>query len=396
MGLKGQPSCIARKEIAAATADQPFVRSMKILAVEENLLRPRGGGELSFRTLLGKLSERHDVFSFGKQVPEPVHTGFPASGLPVFEMPRTYMLSKYLVFKQVERQIGRYIEQISPDIVLTQQGFAAPTLKAASRAGVPSVAFIRNYEHFCLCSNPERKCDRRCSECYGYGRCNPYRHCVDTVFAYEKHWLAEASLLVSNSTYMRGVVKDWLDLDSTVVYPFVQPFRTLSYDPMYITFINPSKHKGIETVLKLARLLPERKFLVVGSSAGANLPVTDNVTCIPWANDISSVYSLTRILLVPSVWPEPFGRVCAEAASLGVPCVASRIGGIPEVVGDGGILVEDIENVDEWVKGIETLDSETAYAEYSRNARRHANTFSLDETMRTFTSQVEAGLGLQL
>jgi glycosyltransferase involved in cell wall biosynthesis len=373
------------------------MKTMKILAVEENLLRPLGGGELSFRTLLRELSERHDIYSFGKRVSESVHADFSTSGFPVFEMPRTYMLSKYLVFKQVERQVERYIKQIDPDLILTQQDFAAPTLKAASHAGVPSVVFIRNYEHFCLCANPEQKCNRHCSECYGYGRWNPYRYCVDAVFAYERRWLGEASLVVSNSAYMRNVVKDWLDIDSTIVYPFVQPIQMLCHDQEYITFINPAKHKGVEIVLKLACLLPERKFLVVGSPPDASpLPKIDNIARTPWVNDISRVYSRTRVLLVPSIWPEPFGRVCAEAASLGIPCVASRIGGIPEVVGSGGILVEDIENVSEWVKGIETLDSNAAYTEYSRNARLHANNFSLEETMKSFKSQVEERLGLQL
>lgn len=383
--------------VSATVVDHLLMKAMKILAVEENLLRPLGGGELSFRALLGELSGRHDIFSFGKRVPEPVHADFPTRDIPVFEMPQTYMLSKYLVFKQVERQVERYIKQIDPNLILTQQDFAAPTLKAASHAGVPSIVFIRNYEHFCLCANPEQRCNRHCSECHGYGRWNPYRYCVDAVFAYEKHWLGEASLAVSNSVYMRNVVKDWLDIDSTVVYPFVQSLSMLNHDPEYITFINPTKHKGVEIVLKLASLLPEKKFLIVGSTSEASpLPVTDNIVHTPWVNDISRVYSRTRVLLVPSIWPEPFGRVCVEAASLGVPCVASRIGGIPEAVGDGGILVDNIEDVDEWVKGIEILDSRMTYANYSRNARLHADTFSLDETMQTFKSQVKARLGLQL
>jgi glycosyltransferase involved in cell wall biosynthesis len=39
--------------------------------------------------------------------------------------------------------------------------------------------------------------------------------------------------------------------------------------------------------------------------------------------------------VVPSVWPEPFGMVLIEAMSRGKPVIASRIGGIPEVVVDG-------------------------------------------------------------
>lgn len=46
-------------------------------------------------------------------------------------------------------------------------------------------------------------------------------------------------------------------------------------------------------------------------------------------------------LVVPSVWPEVFGVVIAEAYTYGKPAIAGRVGGIPEVVKDGvtGFLV---------------------------------------------------------
>jgi len=40
-------------------------------------------------------------------------------------------------------------------------------------------------------------------------------------------------------------------------------------------------------------------------------------------------------LVVPSVWPEPFGLVGLEAAAAGVPAVAFPVGGIPEWLRDG-------------------------------------------------------------
>ena len=41
------------------------------------------------------------------------------------------------------------------------------------------------------------------------------------------------------------------------------------------------------------------------------------------------------LLIVPSLWPEPFGLVGFEAAAHGVPAVAFRVGGIPEWLTDG-------------------------------------------------------------
>ena len=39
-----------------------------------------------------------------------------------------------------------------------------------------------------------------------------------------------------------------------------------------------------------------------------------------------------RFLVFPSRWYEPFGMVLLEAAAAGVPAIASRIAGVPELV----------------------------------------------------------------
>ena len=44
-------------------------------------------------------------------------------------------------------------------------------------------------------------------------------------------------------------------------------------------------------------------------------------------------FALTRLLLVPSVWEEPFGRVAAEAMINGVPALVGNRGALPQVVG---------------------------------------------------------------
>lgn len=47
------------------------------------------------------------------------------------------------------------------------------------------------------------------------------------------------------------------------------------------------------------------------------------------------------MLVCPSLWNEPFGRVILDAYKSGLPVIASRIGALPEIVQEGktGILV---------------------------------------------------------
>jgi glycosyltransferase involved in cell wall biosynthesis len=57
--------------------------------------------------------------------------------------------------------------------------------------------------------------------------------------------------------------------------------------------------------------------------------------------EIPSLYRSSAMLVLPSVCEEPFGMPLVEAMASGLPVVATRVGGIPEVVEDGvtGLLV---------------------------------------------------------
>ncbi len=48
------------------------------------------------------------------------------------------------------------------------------------------------------------------------------------------------------------------------------------------------------------------------------------------------------IIVIPSLWQEPFGLVAAEAMSYGVSVIASNVGGIPEIVQKNGTLINNI------------------------------------------------------
>lgn len=50
------------------------------------------------------------------------------------------------------------------------------------------------------------------------------------------------------------------------------------------------------------------------------------------------------IIVIPSLWEEPFGLVAAEAMSNAMAIVASKVGGIPEIIQDNGILIHKINH----------------------------------------------------
>jgi glycosyltransferase involved in cell wall biosynthesis len=114
----------------------------------------------------------------------------------------------------------------------------------------------------------------------------------------------------------------------------------------FVTFVNPSRHKGLLLFARLADMLGSRRpdipVLVVqsGHSGGAlnTIPGLDfsrypQIMAAPPVPTPADYFALTRILVVPSVWEEPFGRVAAEAMINAIPPLVSNRGSLPHVVG---------------------------------------------------------------
>jgi glycosyltransferase involved in cell wall biosynthesis len=90
---------------------------------------------------------------------------------------------------------------------------------------------------------------------------------------------------------------------------------------------------------------------------------------------------------------EPFGRVLVEGMACGIPVVATRTGGIPEIVRDGqdGLLVAP-NRVGEIAEAmLKLLDDDDLRQQTSRSALERAKLFSLDAHTTQMT-QVFEGL----
>ncbi|MBN2855785.1 MAG: glycosyltransferase family 4 protein [Halothiobacillaceae bacterium] len=76
-------------------------------------------------------------------------------------------------------------------------------------------------------------------------------------------------------------------------------------------------------------------------------------------SEIVRHFKQARIAVVPSTWAEPFGRTALEGMAAGCAVIASNRGGLPEVLGDAGILVEPTP--DEIAHALRGLMSNASY-----------------------------------
>lgn len=94
----------------------------------------------------------------------------------------------------------------------------------------------------------------------------------------------------------------------------------------------------------------------------AAMNADDRVKFLGWREDVREVMPLFDVFVLPSL-NEGMGRVLVEAMAAGVPVVASRTGGIPDLVRDGetGILVAPMDEAG-LAEGLSRLLADSAQA----------------------------------
>ena len=184
---------------------------------------------------------------------------------------------------------------------------------------------------------------------------------ITTAFAvrgfgyYAAQYFEDVDHAFTCSQFLTDLYRDKVGLVSTAIEPPVEWSNVVAplESRAFVTFVNPSSHKGLLLFARLADMLGSRRpdipILVVqsGHSGGSlnAIPGIDfsrypQIMAAPPVPTPADFFALTRILVVPSVWEEPFGRVAAEAMINAISALVSNRGSLPHVVGgdfsDGG------------------------------------------------------------
>jgi len=137
---------------------------------------------------------------------------------------------------------------------------------------------------------------------------------------------------------------------SVVIYnPVTEPLKYIKPDPgepydnyvLYASGSNPVKgpHLLLEAWSIVSREFRDLKLYMVGckNSWVESIAKKMNLRNVVFTKKLPSsehYYLLykAKAVAMPSIWPEPFGRIPVEANRLGVPAVVTDRGGLPEIV----------------------------------------------------------------
>lgn len=256
------------------------------------------------------------------------------------------------------------VRRVSPDVAIAQSGLPAKMAHSFKQQGVPTIIHFHNVE--------------------------------DDDLSGMSASLADA--FVANSKFTAERTEALFGVKSKVIVPsFIRDNYTAPRQGDYVTFINPHPKKGVELMIQVVQRLPDLKFLFVKAWT---LSLAEEERLAEWArvfpnltvrertNDMRDIYASTKILVVPSVWEEAWGRVATEAHFSGIPVIGSNRGGIPEAIGPGGLILPIDADAGDWARAVASVATNPdVYIRLSRAASDYAGREELD--LQTQMEQLE-------
>jgi N-acetyl-alpha-D-glucosaminyl L-malate synthase BshA len=185
------------------------------------------------------------------------------------------------------------------------------------------------------------------------------------------------------------VIRNFVNCDVYVRNPAkVAEMRPRYADPGEKLLVHLSNFRPVKRILdvievfaRVARALPARLMLIGDgpdrSSAeylALNLGIADRIHFLGKQDNVNELLPLADLMVMPSEM-ESFGLAALEAMACSVPTIATRVGGVPELVDDGinGLLfpVGDVDAMA--AAAIDLLRDEVGLAAMGLAARRNAS-----------------------
>lgn len=253
---------------------------------------------------------------------------------------------------------SRKLAEVDPDVVLGFTDLDSSYLKAAEDLGIPVVATSHIYWSLCpkwdlfdwrgkTCAGPGFP---KCAICTLNVRVPPW--VLNTTNFASQARLARTvpSAVIAPSHFVaRKLVSFGHNPEKVIVIPNGVDRTRFSFTELQPTGRilyagQATLRKGFGIFLEVSRRLAGRglEFLCAGGPMNATEDY-GSIRCLGTVPEFAlpGLFASAQLVVVPSLWDEPFGLVVAQAMAVGRPVVASAVGAIPEQIthGQTGFLV---------------------------------------------------------
>jgi len=351
---------------------------MKVIVFDKFIGYRIGGAQNSLQLLLKNL--KGDFSAEKYKLPE-----WEVERVKIKEFPRW----PYFEYWYNRKRVKKFIASQKADLLIAQGLWGAIAINAFSGK---SIYFIRDEYHFNYIPVVQRGIRKFFKKIYLLLQW-PF---LSRIFKDNRDAILKADIVISNSKFVADNIKRIFNRESEIVYPLIDVLRMAndlhSIDKKYITSIGSEIIKGRQIVERIAKIMPNHQFMIVGREFSQPMQKA-NILYYSWSKNIREVYAKTKILLAPSLWEEAFCRVALEGMALGIPCIGSNKGGIPEVLGSE-FIINNVWDIEKWKEKI--LEIENNHEQYPEKLKQKALEFDVVEQIEKFKKIIQEKLNINL
>lgn len=300
------------------------------------------------------------------------------------------------------KKIKDRINKINPDIVHSNNLYnISPIIwKICKQLNIPIVHTLRDYYLTCpkatlICEG--KLCVNKKSICKIYEK-------------YNGHRLKNVDMITAPSEFTLDLFKNnklIVNSNSKVVYNAIDKFKNtlINLDEIRFDRLKDSKtkfcflgslieYKGVKKMIETFKdINADNIELHIAGSGELEEYVINNVKQDERIfyhgklkeYEVESLILKCDVMIVPSLWYEPFGRVVIDAYKYGMPVIASNLGGLKEIVinEETGLLI-NCENKKEFIRAIEIMKDKQYVYQMKEKCLKMVEKFGIDKQVNEF------------
>jgi len=360
---------------------------MKILQINDKGVE--GGGAETNVFGIHKFIKNTSLFAFGSETKK-------TNNLYIYKHPKNNIFQRFFFSFKIYKELKKHIKKLNPDLIHLHNNYqySNTVLLAIKHSKIPTIQTVHDWGLICPTAWYVYKHNlKECSGCKGISlkclKCISLKHFLLIYLRNKIRFNLSKKVIkyfISPSIKLKKDMKKY-KFNITCLHHFLEFKTNLDLNKveknliLYVGVL--TKNKGVIYLIKAFKIIkkqiPSAKLIIIG---GRNKEIEKHASKdikflgkIPH-KELIKYYKKANVIVMPSIWMENSPFVAYETLSSGRPMVASKRGGIPDLVINNktGLLTEPASPKDIAKKTLTILNNKTLFNKLAKNAKDYIET----------------------
>lgn len=301
----------------------------------------------------------------------------------------------------IKRKVNKIIEKIRPEVIHTNNLFyISPIIwKIANERKIKVVHTLRDYWGLCpktslldknaiICKKRNVICDLHTNN---YKRFSKNVNIVTAPSNFTLDIYNKEGIFTNIPNIM---IPNAIDIDIDKQLKIIKKKKEINDIKIQFLYIGSlHQHKGIEYLIKTFKTIsndsielkicgdgPLKEFVQRSCKEDSRISYLGTV----FSTEKDRILTESDVMIIPSIWYEPFGRVVIEAYKYSLPVIACEIGGIKELLNEEYSIAIKPNSEDELRFAIERLSNRETVKKYIKDSSMLLNRYNINSQIDKF------------